>query len=208
MRKRAGLELFATAVGTDAPDTFRPVSFEFFSTRAGRRFGITYELTFRDRWVLARVTVHDSAGESQIVGAQANTIPRSAAAANALTLASKPPMYYARTILALVIPVLMVITAIQIARSTMRRRWLWVLATLVGVGRVLLNWTTGAFAIQLLHLQVLGVGISRSGGPYVPWVLSLSLPAGAIVGQWRLRRREAAPAPPGDVESSLPARVR
>ena len=194
-RVRVALGELAAMIGPAVPDSLRPVNFEAFFGRTASRVGVTYELAYRDRWVITRVDVLDSAGIAQVIGVQANAITRAAVAANALTLRGKSPTHYALVLIAIALPLFMLVTAIQVVRRRFPRRWLWAAATLLGVGKLSLNWTTGAIGFLPMQFQLLGVGIFRAGGPYVPWVLSVAFPLGAVVAQARMRRRRE---PEGD----------
>jgi hypothetical protein len=185
----AGLGQLASALRGRAPDSVRPLNLSWFAASGMRRTIVTYELAFPAHWVLAEVTVLDSAGSLGVIGARTNEVPRAAAAANALTLRGKPLRHYLLTLMALVVPVFMVVTAVQVWRSRMHRRWLWSLVTLIGVGKLSINWTTGVLWVQPLTVLLLGAGFVRNGPPYLPWVVSVSLPLGALLAQWRLWRR-------------------
>jgi hypothetical protein len=69
-------------------------------------------------------------------------------------------------------------------RRSGRRRWLWLAAILLGVGKVGLYWLPGPFSWSHLRLDVfsvsfLGVGIVKFP-LYDPWRLTISAPVGAI----------------------------
>jgi hypothetical protein len=188
---RAALSALASAIGGNAPDSLRPLNVEWFIETNVRRVGVTYELAYPDRWVLAQVNVLDSAGNARVFGARVNTVPRAVAAANALTVRGKPAFHYVLALLGVALPLFMLTTAVQVWRNRLRPRWLWAAVALIGVGRLSMNWTTGVLGFQPLYVQLLGAGISKTGAPYMPWVLSVSLPVGALLAQLRLWRRRA-----------------
>jgi hypothetical protein len=68
-----------------------------------------------------------------------------------------------------------------------RYKWLWVLFTLVGVTTLRFDWSSGHFAFVPLSAQFL-FGVSATATPYGPWVLSVSIPLGAI---WFLAKRRS-----------------
>jgi len=76
-------------------------------------------------------------------------------------------------------------------RKILRRRWLWLLATLLGVGAIVVNWRTGEISSLRLTFQLLGASFTKSG--YGPWQMSASLPLGAIAFllKWRRLRADA-----------------
>ena len=59
-------------------------------------------------------------------------------------------------------------------------KWLWAIFTLLGIGTVSLNWTTGQMTIEPVAVRLLGM---RAGwvDQYSPFVITLSVPLGAIV---------------------------
>jgi len=185
---RAAIGQMATTFGRAAPDSLRPLNVAAFFGGGASRVRVTYEVAYPDRWVIAGVDVLDSAGIAQVIGAHADAIPRSAVEANALTLRGKSAAYYVLALFAIVLPLFMFVTAIQVVRRRVPRRWLWAVAALVGVGKLSLNWTTGAIGFQPLQFQLFGSGIIRAGGPYLPWFLSVAFPLGAVVAQFRMRR--------------------
>lgn len=82
---------------------------------------------------------------------------------------------------------------IQVMRAPLPRRWPWVLVSLLGAGAATMNWTTGAFSIQPLFVEIFAAGFGRLG-LYGPIMLTWGFPAGAF---WalevvrRARRRAA-----------------
>jgi len=185
---RAAIGQMAATFGRGAPDSLRPLNVAAFFGGGASRVRVTYEVAYPDRWVIAGVDLLDSAGIAQVIGAHANAVPRSAVGANALTLRGKSAAHYVLALIAIALPLFMVVTAVQVVRRRVPRRWLWAVAALVGVGKLSLNWTTGAIALQPLQFQLLGFGIFRAGGPYLPWFLSVAFPLGATVAQFRMRR--------------------
>jgi hypothetical protein len=70
------------------------------------------------------------------------------------------------------------------------RKWPWVLFILLGVGKLSVNWTTGAWGISPVAVQLFSA--SATAPLYGSWTLAVSLPLGAIVF---LLRRKSLPAP-------------
>ena len=187
-----GLFTFASVMGPVAPDTLRAVSVETFGRAGDGRVVVTYELAYPDRWVLARIAMRDSSGTTALIGARADGIPRRVAAINALTLSGRPAWAWGIALLVVVVPLFILVTAVQLVRGRLPGRWFWAMVTLVGVGRYSIDWTTGASAFAPAHVVLLGASVVRAGGPYVPWMISIALPIGAIAAQiymYRMRRR-------------------
>ncbi len=84
--------------------------------------------------------------------------------------------------------------ALCIRTPMARRKWLWIVFIVAGLGKFTINWTTGETALAPISIQALGTGMFR-GSSYAPWLLSVSFPLGAFVFL-ALRSRLAASKPP------------
>jgi hypothetical protein len=60
-----------------------------------------------------------------------------------------------------------------------RRKWLWILFILFGFGKLSVNWATGQWGIQVLAAQLFSA--STYADFFGPWIISVSLPIGAMV---------------------------
>lgn len=63
-------------------------------------------------------------------------------------------------------------------RRPLRGKWLWVLFILAGVGRLMVNWTTGRGAVHVLAVQLFSA--SAASVSYGPWIVAVSVPLGAV----------------------------
>ena len=107
---------------------------------------------------------------------------------NAFTLASKGVAQYSVLLLAITVPIFILFTLVVCIRTPVpRKKWLWIVSILLGVGAVQVSWTDGAYAIQLISVQLFGAS-AGSAGPASPWIISVSIPLGAIMF-WFKRRR-------------------
>ncbi len=79
------------------------------------------------------------------------------------------------------------VTAIRAYRSRIRRRWLWVLISLLGAPVTTMNWATGQVRTRTLSIQLVNVGVVRPG-PDAPWLLSVAFPLGAFLFLSRRKR--------------------
>jgi hypothetical protein len=88
-------------------------------------------------------------------------------------------------------------TAVFVAtRRAMPRRWRWVLVSLLGLGAFSLNWNTGVAATNLLSIRIGAASFTRAA-PVVPWIITFSLPIGALSAllqyrHWRAESRKIA----------------
>ena len=102
------------------------------------------------------------------------------------------------------------------SRTKMRKRkWLWIISSsLIGIGKVTMNWSTGKLSLiqetvnatgghsynfDFLSFQLFGA--SAFAQPYGPWILSVSLPFGAIL--FLLKRKSLAGGTPPPFKRQL-----
>ncbi len=108
------------------------------------------------------------------------------------TLAGKSAVHYAVLIGAGLSATLCLFSVIV---AGLRRRWLWMIGCLLGVGKVAVNWATGAVFFQPLSVALLGATALKGLGPTDPWVISASIPLPAILfwalGKWRKKAPKA-----------------
>lgn len=191
----AGLQQIADILHGRQADSMRVVNVQWVMGE-NKVTDLTYEIRYRDSWVLADIQILDSANTRQIIGAHAKEISSTVLEQNALTLRGKSAIYYLFLICALAALLFSLYTCVTVIRSKMPRRWLWALLALIGLIQFTLNWTTGETSLQLIRVQLLCASIFRPGGPYVPWFFSFSLPLGALVSlvrlsDWRRKRNQA-----------------
>jgi hypothetical protein len=130
-----------------------------------------------------------------LVGFRAAPARQSVYDEHALTFAGKGPVYYLLTGIALLAVAVTLFALVAIVRSHVRRKWLWALGAMVGIGKVTLTWTTGAWAIKPLSVTLFSAGIVQEGATE-PWVLSAAFPFFAVLflirHGWRRRPAETA----------------
>lgn len=164
---------------------------------------LTYEFGFPDHvWVLAAVTQRRSGNSDVITGFRVRRLNDSIEHLNRFALAGKGALAYLLLVAALAVPLLIVYALVRCVRTPLRgRKWPWVLFILFGLGSFSLDWSTGQWSIHMVSLQLLGAAIARIG--YGPWILSVSVPLGAIV--FLLRRRHLAAASTATVPGAADA---
>ena len=138
----------------------------------------------------------------------AQPLPSSLEVLNGFSLGHKGFVQYA-FLLAMIAVAVTTVTALVSwfrRRKVTRRKWWWLLAILVGAFKLTVNWTSGAVALQALTVQLFSLSAGRDG--FIgPWILSLSIPAGAIAFLINARRavQGSQQEPPGP--ASLPVDV-
>lgn len=174
-------------------DSMQLVGANLWSSNDRERLDVSYEFRTQQGWNVASFVTVDSGAEWVIDGIHANRIPAELKKLNAFTLAGRSATHYVVLLLTVAIAVFSLGTAVFIAtRRTFPKRWRWVLAAVVGVASLKMNWTTGEMATDLFHMRLFGASVSK-GGYFAPWILSFSFPLGAIMAWERYRRWRGRP---------------
>jgi hypothetical protein len=149
---------------------------------SGRRTTLlTYQIHDAFGFVMVEFRIRHEAGELLVDSLRLTPLPDDLREIHALRIWDKGPAHWL-VLLAFAGELALIIYAlVACARTPMRRRkWLWILFILCGVGVLTFDWTSGEIVYRILQLQLFGIGFSKAG-PYAPWTLSLSFPIGALV---------------------------
>ncbi|MBN1359802.1 MAG: hypothetical protein JW993_04385 [Sedimentisphaerales bacterium] len=160
------------------------------STSTRRRSDLTYQLEFPGSWYVAGLVVVTEAGRGQVAGFHLQRLPASLAEINRFTVKGKTAAHHGVLLAAFGVSVLVLYALVQCVRTRIKRKWLWLLFILTGIGTVTLNWTTGQLGYKSLSVLVLGAGFGRSG-PYSPWTISFAFPLGALLFLRKRRKLRA-----------------
>jgi hypothetical protein len=160
-------------------------------TNAGtqsRDVNLSYQVvTTRGRWLSTNVATRSFRGDTSVIGFSAHILPGRLEEVHAFTLAGKSFVHYVWLVLAVLMPLVTIATAIRVIRAKgMPRRWLWALAALIASPAFTLNWTTGR-GVMANNLFILFGGAFMRPGPAAPWLLTFAVPMGAFVAYLRLR---------------------
>lgn len=182
-----GFAQLDSVIGGRRVDSLALVGANQFSNRTTDRITLSYEFRTESGWRLASVTTLDSASNWALLGFHAEPLPGELRAVNEFQLARRSAAQYLALLATVACALFTLGTAIFLAtRRQFPKRWRWLLASLVGVGTVSVNWTTGEVASRLFFVQLLGASAVRPG-EFAPWILSFSFPIGAIVALSRYR---------------------
>jgi len=157
---------------------------------------LTYQLEFKDMWYILMVSVIDISGNLKIGRFQVDLAPKLLARINAFTFLGKSFRHYIILLIAIAMPIFILYTVVLCIRTKMKRKWLWIIYILFGFGRYSINWTNGQMAIQLCYIQLFSANAMKSA-PYVPWIISFSVPFGALLflfKRYRMKKKELADA--------------
>jgi hypothetical protein len=168
------------------------------SSESKREANLTYQIQFRDAWVVAALVVESSSGGKRVTNANLQPVPDSLRVLNRFTLQNKLPIQYAFLAACIGVPLFIVIALVICLFCRVRRRWLWVIFILFGFAQFQLNWTTGQMGFQPISILLLGASFFRASS-YAPIVFSFGIPVGAtlflVLRRWLLRKDEPPPLP-------------
>lgn len=175
-----------------APEKVERVSFNVHTfagtSGASRRVATVHHYTYPDRLLVAQTRlVSFDGGPLLIEGFHVNVASTeqvaAAAAANAFTLEGKSVHQYAFLALVIASPLLMIWSCIAVIRTRgFRRKWLFAILSFVGLFQFTMNWTTGILTANLLQIVLIGFTIARGTSPADPWLLTVTMPLGALLG--------------------------
>lgn len=186
---RAKLEAVANVFPPGAPTTVRLVGVNARTQGDNGTYSLTFEYSYPQRWILANVVMQRQQGRLSVVSMHVNPLAASLEQTNRFTFVDKGIRHILFFVLALAIPLLILYALVACIRTQMaRRKWLWIVFILFGVGQFTLNWSDGSMQMRLLSVELFGAGFMRPGvvGPYI---LSVGLPLGALVFLWKYRMR-------------------
>jgi hypothetical protein len=144
------------------------------------RTEITLEYEFPQKWLLAEVVTQKSGGVTTIVGFHITPIADSLENLNRFTLAGKSTSQYAILSRAVLAPLFSLFVFVVCIKTTMgKKKWLWLIFILIGIGKLVVNWTTGQVFFTPLAIQLPAAGANAQ--LYGPWLVYVSMPLGAII---------------------------
>jgi hypothetical protein len=141
---------------------------------------LTFEYDFGAMVVLANVAVKSKSGVKTIIGFNVQQMNQTLESRNRFTLTNKgAPQYLILTGAVLAFLISCYALFVCIREKLPGRKWPWILFILIGIGKVSVNWTTGEWFFQVLSIQVMSAGVF--GSPFGAWMISCSLPLGALI---------------------------
>ncbi len=131
-----------------------------------------------DYWAATEIVLSRDRGRYRILGFHVNASDRSLAQANGFFENLGVPQALWLLLCGAALGG-MVLAIAQVVRAPIRRKWLWVAVSLVGVARGWMSWNTGALGMQTISFQLFVIGWYRPG-LYGPWLVYCSFPVGAL----------------------------
>lgn len=141
----------------------------------------SFEYEFESGWAVANVVMKRIADKTTVIGFNVYKTDASQKALNKFELTGKSALHYIILALACIVPLFIIISLVYCIKTPIpKRKWLWVLFILGGIGTVSINWSTGAFWFNILQYQILGAAALASS-EYSPWIITAGFPLGAII---------------------------
>jgi hypothetical protein len=151
------------------------------------KINLSFEYQFPSKWLLINVAIQKKGGVSTIIGFNVYPLSDSLENLNRFTLAGKNFLQYATLVFAVLVPFFTLFALVLCIRTKMaKRKWLWIIFILFGLGKLTVNWTTGQWQFAPLSFQFFGA--SAFAPMYGSWLIAVSLPLGAIL--FLLRRKK------------------
>lgn len=188
---RSQLEEVAAFFPPESPVEIQTVGAQTIHGNRPTQVSITLQYSYADQFLLASV-VQDKSDQGPVIrGVHVQPIPDALENIHRFTFEDKGAAHYLMLALAIAVPALIVFALVLCIRTSMaRRKWLWIIFILLGFTQTTLNWTDGSLHFNAVSVHVLGLS-ALSASPYSPWLLSVSLPVGAIVFLFRRRQLAA-----------------
>jgi hypothetical protein len=176
----ATLQRMAALVPHQAPDSVKLVGAQSMHASGRTTRNLTFEYDFHGTWVLLSVVTQEISGRTTLIGLHIQRLARSIEEQNRFTLVGKSPLQYTILVLTVLLPLLTLYALVVcVKRKLPGRKWPWILFILIGVGRVAVNWTTGAWIVTPISFQLFSASAVQP--LYGAWTLAVSIPLGAIV---------------------------
>jgi hypothetical protein len=142
---------------------------------------LTFEYEFSNSWILVNIAIKRTNGVSTIAGFTVRPIVDSLESTNRFSLLAKGGSQYFVLSLASAALAYNIYAFVLCLRTKMLKfKWLWAIFVFFGVGRLTVNWTTGALAFTPLAVHLPCFSVSAVPA-YGPWVVAASLPLGAFM---------------------------
>jgi hypothetical protein len=141
----------------------------------------SYEYHFENGWALANVVLRRNENKLIVVGFHVYQTKASQKELNKFTLQGKSILQY--TILAgsTLIPLFILASLIACVKTPIpKKKWLWIIFILGGIGTISTNWTTGEYGFKIVQYQLFG-SAAVAASEYSPWVITAGFPLGAII---------------------------
>jgi len=177
---REKLEEMTDLFPKEEPNEIAVVGFSSFRSRSEESHRLNFQYKYTDKYILVEITLKKKGEKYAILGFHVNALDDSLQHINAFSFENATAVHYFFLLACIGVPAFSIFVLVKCIRDkSIKKKWLWIIFILLGFGRLQLNWTTGQVAVNPLAVQLLGAS-ATSWGMYAPWILSVSVPLGAI----------------------------
>ena len=202
---RAGLTQLKSMFPKRTPTVTNLVGYNInHSSSEGVRNYLTYQLGYGSKWLLVYVAWRElPGGARELITLKAQPIPQSLQEANAFSFRHARGRHFLFLCAALLVALFILTTLLVCIQTKIaRRKWLWILIVLVGMVQFSINWTTGEMTTSPIAFLLFGSS-AMTASSYSPWIISFTIPVGAILF-WFKRQSLTRPITPPPVPESPP----
>lgn len=200
-----GIAAVRAAIPAEVPRARNPTATTVSRTTSGSFVAAVDEYVYKDRTLVVQTLLQRPPGSEQwaVSGFHVRAASAAEIADNRFSVFGKSVGQYLFLTIVVLSPLLMLAALTKVVRTPgLRRKWLWAILAFAGLLSFQMNWTTGEIAVNYLTLQLIGAGVLRGPSALDPWLLTFTLPVGAILiltGVWAnpKRARSRAPAAEG-----------
>jgi hypothetical protein len=166
-----------------------------------RSANLLFQYEFEQGWAAAGVLLRrEDGGPPRVTGVHVKRLPESLERTHAFTLRGRRAVHWLFLAGALLVPAFVIATLIACWRASgQKKSWGWIVLILLGVGGATLNWTTGRIALSPLEIQTFGAAVKKAS-PHAPWLVTLTVPLGALL--YLVSRRLRGRSPAGDADAT------
>lgn len=164
------------------PTSSRLTSYRVTSGTDGDQLWGVHEYEYPGHVVRAETALYraNSSEPWKVSGFHVNVVPREQLAARTFDVEREPREVQAVIAASVIIPIFTLITfLVALFRPGLKWRWVWLLATMIGVGTIYADTGTDALSFLPVSVQLFGAGATWSGSLFDGWVFSASTPLGA-----------------------------
>ena len=178
---RGKIEAIVDYVPGTEPTGLEVVGASTHSSADTRMVSLSIEYKYPDEWLVYSITIDTSGEPFRVNSVNALRSEQSLAETNAFRIAQNGLPGILIVIFGVAVPIFCIAVFVICLRTPIPKgKWRWAIFTLLGAMTYQINWSTGETAFIPMHVQLLGAGFSRAGF-YGPWIISVSIPFGALV---------------------------
>jgi len=173
------LSQMADMIPVGEPRSVKVVGAHILKQPESTRYDVTLEYEFPERWLLVEVATGTRGRQGVISSFRVQPMQDSLEHVNRFRLSGLGTPQWVVLSVGLLSLGCSLDAFVLCLRSRIRKKWLWAVIALVGIGRLGVNWTTGNLFSNLIWVDLPTTGAFSQ--LYGPWMVYASLPAGAIL---------------------------